>query len=99
MQRLDYADRNITLVLHPDGHYDAKYVSMMMQLGTAKGAWAIKDGDLVLTPSEEKGGLKGFLTMLRIRPREGAFVLLREQEEKDSEKLKEQQLFRRIADH
>lgn len=97
-QRLDYADRNITLILHPDGRYDAKYVSMMMLLGTAKGTWAIKESDLNLTPSEEKGGLKDFLTTLRIRPREGAITLLREQEEKDSEKLKEQQLFRRIAD-
>ena len=99
LQRLDFADRNITLILQQDGHYEATYVTMMMVVGKAKGSWTTKDGNLILTPSEEKNGLKGFLTTLRIRRVDDDFAFLREEEEKEkiTEELKVKYYFRKIV--
>jgi hypothetical protein len=91
--RGDHLGYNVTLVLQKDGGYEAWWNGCLGRYGSARGRWKVKDGKLVLSPSEEIDMMKGHLRVLSIRKIDGRFELLPEEDEKRMKTKEERPLF------
>ena len=97
--RGDHLGYNVTLVLRADGMYDAWWDGCLGRYGSAKGSWKIKDGKLVLSPTEEIDMMKGHLSVLEIRKRDGQFELLPERDDKRMKSEEEKRMFSFVKIH